>query len=257
LLAISGATGVIGRHFPSSVQSIAFRKFVMEGSGALPTTLPSTFVHLAGVVGEGNVRRLGSEARRLNVHEGLNLLQELEKRGVSTFINVSTAHVYAPTSNQIDEKSRVDPQSEYGKQKLEFEILGAELASNLGLKFINARVFSLLGLGMTSESLIGAVFKLIEGGVPLRNGADLRDFMKPAQAAEYLRLLANLESESLPRIINVLSGNPKTVKQAVIDFCLEHNYEVREELILDNYSERPSIIGANRLLLKLLRAEQP
>jgi len=114
------------------------------------------------------------------------------------------------------------------------------------------RIFSILDWDMHPWTLGGAANKIAnrEPGYRLKNCLDVRDFLTPATVAHLIKQLAHLKDGV--GTVNICSGIPTTVGDAVKQMLLARNLRVAEESFEYKNSSNPYIVGNPTKLSKLL-----
>lgn len=129
-------------------------------------------IHLAGLahVGKADQSNLSAEFSRANFLTTQRLTEASSKAGISKFIFLSSiAVVGANTSNvTIDDTSLLEPETDYGRSKLEAERLVAEL-SKKGIFSVSLR--PPLIIGADAKGNWHSLQKLAATGVPLPFGS--------------------------------------------------------------------------------------
>lgn len=131
-------------------------------------------IHLAwgGIGKEG---RMNKDIQRENIEASINLMKVCKKRKAKRFLFAGSQAEYGQTLADIvtkygkdfdinkipqqDEKSPVNPKSEYGKAKLELKNRLKELGNSLDIEYVHMRIFSVFGRGDHETSLISACIK--------------------------------------------------------------------------------------------------
>lgn len=169
---------------------------------------PQAIIHLASVLG-GQCDKESAEAFRVNVELTEVLATLAVNHNVERFIFTSTAAVY----NQVelcptDEQTNVDPQSEYGKTKLEAEQRLHRLsASQDRTQFVSLRGFNVYGSRFEHSLVQRLIGSTPEQPVPVY-GPDnyYRDYVHASDYVEAIRRSLTVEMPSKYETINVGSG---------------------------------------------------
>jgi nucleoside-diphosphate-sugar epimerase len=107
-----------------------------------------TVIHLAAIVGDPACARQPSEARDINLHASLSLLQECQRADVSRFIFASTCSNYGKperTSIYLREDAPLAPVSLYAETKVQVEAALRELKHSEPFSATSLRFASLFG----------------------------------------------------------------------------------------------------------------
>ena len=218
---ITGATGAIGislvRYFSS--KSIPVLAFVREQSARrkyiedLPhvmirdcslSRLPEfvldneindnafDVIYHLGWEGSDRDSRNDPDIQAKNIEYTKNVIDLAKRIGCKTFIGAGSQAEFGSVEGVIDETVPSNPVSEYGKAKLKVEQFSREYCSELGIRHIWTRIFSVYGPGMGMDSLITySIRELMNGKSPKSTkGEQIWDFLYSDDAAEALYLLA-------------------------------------------------------------------
>jgi len=146
VILVTGATGAVGPRVVSACQEAGFSVRTLSRSSAAGTVLPSgvdirvgdvcdakavrsamagadVVVHLAALLHQfDSPADLGSQFQRVNVGGTENVTQAAIAEGVSRLVFLSTIAVYGPSLGRlIDERVAPQPDTDYGRTKLEAE----------------------------------------------------------------------------------------------------------------------------------------
>jgi nucleoside-diphosphate-sugar epimerase len=208
----------------------------------------TVFLHMAAIVGNSIVEKDKDKAFKVNVKAVAELGQISLENNINKFIYVSSSHVYAYTSESINENSKVGPVSDYAKQKLEAEEALSVIFSKHPEKLLIVRVFSILDWDMPKFTLGGAIEKLIADpqGNSLGFANDVRDFLTPRTVAKNLEIIAR--TADLSGVYNLSSGKGLSIKNAAMLMAKNRNVQLSEESFISNEENRTSVIGDNSKL---------
>ena len=249
----TGTTGTIGKHLGQRATSLNLDL----GSAsvqfqALDFKSRDSYLHLAGIVGPGNVEKNPALSSRVNVAAVIQLAEEFYPSAGSKFVFVSTSHVYAPSTVPIFETQPTEPRNLYSQQKLAAELALQEIFSTDLDRLCIVRVFSVLDWDVAPFTLGGGIAKLIDekSDYVLSNCDDVRDFLTPKTIATILAKIC--ESPSLSGLVNLCSGEGRTVGQAAREM-LGPNVSVNAlRRMRPGRSDNPVIIGDNSKLRNAL-----
>ena len=245
----TGMTGLIGRHLSGKAIELKINLAALDERYLLETIGSNdNVIHLAGIVGESKVLENLEHSYLVNVEGTEKLARLFFQHSQGRFVYVSTSHVYRKSSFVLDENSPTDPSTVYAGQKLLAEEKIQAIFENEPHRLVIVRVFSVLGDGMPDFSLGGAVRKLLANkDYKLENCDDVRDFLSPKQAAEYIWTITSLSPIS--GVINLCSGHSKTVREAVLEMIPVDLHQLALSKLLKGNSANPRIIGSNKKLL--------
>jgi dTDP-4-dehydrorhamnose reductase len=244
----TGTSGVIGSRLMGVIPVYLDLSKTNDYSGLLLDS-NSTLIHLAGIVGESKVQANKELARKVNVDGTVELARTILSKSNSRLIFVSSSHVYLHSSSPLKEDDEVGPFSLYGQLKLEAENLLKEVFADEPSRLCIARVFSVLDSGMPEGSL-GWAIENLSVRAPLYNCDDERDFQTPKEIAEVLIRLA--KSAVASGVINICSGESKSVRNACIELRERLGLPTDSDLLKDGYSKVPRIVGDRTKLNKFL-----
>lgn len=249
MLKVSGSTGTIGRHLPSSTKPIFIDLYNPNEFLRRPLFDPKdNFLHLAGVVGDKKVKNDLKYSLEVNVTGTLSVATKFLDESSGVFCFTSTSHVYAKSLERVDESGPIHPVSEYAKQKFEAELKLAELFQETPWRLSIVRVFSILDWDVPDWTLGGAVRRLARGKevAELQNCDDVRDFLTPRKAAQALYLIAS--EGKISGVINLCSAQEISVGDAARRMLEESNFLVPRQKLVAGNSEHPYLVGENRRL---------
>jgi nucleoside-diphosphate-sugar epimerase len=248
----TGLSGTIGKHLKNTTNDLQINLSAPVKLYKNSRFNPSAdLIHLAGIVGESNVRSNPQQAKRVNVNAVIELGQEYLAHGEGTFLYVSSSHVYAPLSSPIREKDPVGPTSLYANQKLEAETALQSIFIDQPTRLCIIRVFSVLDWGCPVESLGGAIRALVESPRPriVRYSRDVRDFLTPSLIGKTLIEIAETGASG---IYNLCSSEPLTIRAATKKMLQSRGFESDGVIFEESHSPRPYLVGDNSKLRSLL-----
>jgi nucleoside-diphosphate-sugar epimerase len=247
----TGITGTLGRKMPESVIPIKSRLEDFQHSQSEENFKDSTIIHMAGIVGVEKVKSNIQFSEKINVDCTMDLARISEKSGAAKFIYISSGHVYGNTNQSADESSPVNPQTLYAEQKCRAERKLIDFFGQTHTKLIILRIFSVVDISINSPSLGGQIKKIIGGDNtrPIKNGDDVRDFMKVETVSAIVNEIATSEVHS--GIYNLCSGKSTTVRNLVKSILQDHGIRNYEHIESGN-SDLPNNYGTNSKLVHAL-----
>jgi UDP-glucose 4-epimerase/GDP-4-dehydro-6-deoxy-D-mannose reductase len=252
MIAANGLSGTIGRHLEPHVEEIKIDLSAKkEEFSNLELRNISQLIHLAGIVGEGKVLADPVRSYSINVDGLTHLAEEFYKSSSGKFIYISSSHVYAPSNIPLSEESITRPINKYAEQKLIAETQLSRIFSQSPHRLTIIRVFSVLDFDVPDFTLGGAIRRIATEGSEsnLENVDDIRDFMTPKAIAKAILEICKLPST--PRIVNLCTGEGRTVKDAAMTLCESKGVEFPAHRLISGNSSIPSIVGDNSLLRSL------
>jgi UDP-glucose 4-epimerase len=192
--------------------------------------------HLAAKISVEESESIPEIYDQVNIQGSIKLLEACQEEGVNKFIFASTAAVYGTSDNMpITEKSRVNPENNYGLTKLKIDEFLSRSAKQMGISALSFRFFNVAGAVQNKKGdwlrvkhkeathLIPRIIqnkpeaKLIIYGNdwPTPDGTPIRDYIHLSDLTECL--ISVLSFELLPGhdIINLGSGKGYTVKEVI------------------------------------------
>ncbi len=254
---VTGGAGYIGAHVTQALRdadvpvvviddlSTGFAEFVppsvtfVEGTLLDAALIEDTMrahhirgvIHIAGYkyAGESVTRPL--HTYRQNVTATVNLLESMQRSGVSSIVFSSSAATYGtPDVELVDETTPTNPESPYGETKLIGEWLLRDVERAAGVRHTSLRYFNVVGSGSprlfdaSPHNLFPKVFDMLyHGQTPRINGNDyptpdgtcVRDYIHVADLALAHVAAAHRLDEELPvePVYNLGSGSGTSVAE--------------------------------------------
>lgn len=178
-------------------------------------------IHLAAMISVNDSIIHPEKTKRINVGGTENLLRACVSNHVKNFIAASSAAVYSDLQTpeiSLDEKSKTNSISPYGKSKLEMENLIKQFSIDNDLNSIILRLFNSYGEGQSSE-YAGVISKFAEN---IRNheslvifgdGLQTRDFVSVVDIVDSIKLAVEKISGKRGDIYNIASGKSITIQE--------------------------------------------
>ena len=161
---LTGANGFVGSYFKSNYANkynIQTFSFLQNDFKSLDVEGVDVVVHLSALVHQmGGAAK--KEYERINVTQTLDLARKAKKNGVKHFVFMSTVKVYGEETNvAYIEKSKCEPEDEYGKSKLkaERELLKLE-SDDFKVSIIRTPIVHGYGVKANIKNLIRLVQKV-------------------------------------------------------------------------------------------------
>ena len=251
-VAVSGATGFIGRHVVAALAraDVETTCWVRPGA-AVPDDwrrhrvaaidvqappadafallgAPDALIHLAwgGLPNYGSAHHV---ERELPAHHAL--LKSLVEQGLGAIVVAGTCFEYGMQSGRLDETKEAKPANAYALAKdtlrRRLELLQRERPFALTW----ARLFYLHGEGQAETALWPQLRRAAEAGAatfPMSGGEQLRDYLPVEDAAAALVALA-LQRRG-HGVVNVCSGEPVAVRALVEHWIASNGWSIRPDL---------------------------
>ncbi|HEV3451303.1 MAG TPA: NAD-dependent epimerase/dehydratase family protein [Acidimicrobiia bacterium] len=217
LLARGDTVRVFDRHEPARRDELEWVAGDVRDRDALRTACEDVDVVLHNVaqVPLARDRRL---FRSVNVVGTANLLVAARDAGVAKVVHTSSSAVFGiPDANPVTEDSRRRPLEDYGRAKLEAELLCQE-AARAGLDVTVIRPRTILGHGRLG--IMAVLFDFVADGAPvyvLSRGANRYQLVHASDLADACLRAADREG---PAVYNVGAGEFGTMRetlQALVD----------------------------------------
>jgi GDP-4-dehydro-6-deoxy-D-mannose reductase len=204
-------------------------------------TRPDVVFHMVGLA-QGNP----ADLYRSNFFSALYLLESVRQHVSSsgTLLVGSAAEYGSTASNQLPltEESSCRPAEDYGASKHAMTLIAMSYAQFYRMKVVVARPFNIIGAGVPSPLLVGAVLCRVKEA--LKNGAEPvikignleseRDFVAVDDVVEaYVRMVSG---GFWGEIFNLCSGQPRSVRSVVG--------------VLLSYSDRPIRLEVDASLVR-------
>ena len=228
-VAITGATGFIGRHVIASLlaqnvevvatarmepkastsgDSLTFVKFdISDPAGAFESLgEPDVLLHLAW----GGLPNYRSDTHLLvELPRQIEFLSACSRSGLRRLIVAGTCLEYGMQSGQLHEDLPVEPTTAYGQSKVQLHQYLRKLEDSGGPSLTWLRLFYLYGPGQAPTSLYSQLQSAVASGAsefPMSPGDQRRDFIAIDAAVEHICTLALMDFAS--GTVNVCSGVP-------------------------------------------------
>lgn len=183
---------------------------------------PDFVFHLAGLMPP---HASESDMWQTNVGGSLNLLRAIHKAGLQhckILITGSAAEYLKNSDGHFQEDSPSGGETAYGKTKWAQGILSLHLAKELKLSVIHARVFNLIGPGLSENYVASTICRQFADKnateLKIGNTSSERDFIDIRDCVAAYWALANKGTSG--EIYNICSGTPTSVSN-IIDMLRE------------------------------------
>lgn len=174
----------------------------------------------------------------------LALAKGAAQAGVRRFVGVGTCFEYDLTVGELCTNTALDPLTPYAAAKAAAFLALNQLAPQMGMEFLWARLFYLYGQGEDPRRLVPYLHQQMQAGeqADLTSGTQLRDFMDVDDAAS---LLLDDTFSGRTGASNIASGRGITVR--ALAERIADQYDRRDLLNFgarpDNLTDPPVVIG--------------
>ena len=246
-VAVTGATGFVGRHVvsallargvevvaatrkPNQTETLDSSLTIVSIDIADPVNAfarmgrPDVLLHLAW----GGLPNFRSEAHIENeLPLQIRFLDACADSGLKRLVVTGTCLEYGMQSGCLDEKIQTAPITSYGQAKDRLRVHLEKLTNDGGPELTWARLFYLYGPGQASTSLYSQLRTAVSSGAtefPMSPGDQQRDFLPIETAAAHLIALA-IDSPDAG-VVNICSGVPRAVSALTHDWLLEWGADI-------------------------------
>lgn len=251
-VAVTGATGFIGRHVlselarrPIEVVAVA-RNLSAVNLGALNVETvqldmgdspdkafdrlgrPDVLIHLAWG-GLPNYRSLHHFEQELPIQ--YQFLSGLVRSGLTGLVVTGTCFEYGMQYGQLSEEMNTYPDNPYGLAKDTLRRQLEYLRKSQPFALTWARLFYLYGDGQAENSLLPQLKRAVEQSHEVFNmsgGEQLRDYLPVADVAKYLVMLALNRADI--GVLNICSGKPISIRRLVECWIEENGWKINLNL---------------------------
>jgi len=251
-VAVTGATGFIGRHVVSclcerGIQVVAMTRqgrdrtgipnaceaveIDLHALGANPYELlgaPDAVIHLAWS-GLPNYESLHHFETELPLQ--FAFLKTLVQSGLKHLVVAGTCFEYGLKSGPLHPADSTEPINPYGhaKDALRRQLMFLRNKQSFDLTW--ARIFYLFGEGQAETSLFMQLRKAVSRGdktFPMSGGQQLRDYLDVTAVAR--RIVDLSQAPDGLRVVNVCSGQPISVRHLVENWCQQFGWNIQLDL---------------------------
>jgi dTDP-6-deoxy-L-talose 4-dehydrogenase (NAD+) len=250
-VAVTGATGFVGRHVVSFLRCLPGCRVVatgrdesrlkdlgvdyvvvdLENENLDCYTLlgkPNTLIHLAW---EGLPRYHDSIHIERNLVASYRFISTMVQQGVSAVTVAGTCYEYGLQAGCLTENTLPAPITSYGIAKDRLRCLLYSLREHHQFSLCWARLFYMYGEGQSGSSLYSLLKAAVLNGDMVFNmsgGEQLRDYLPVTEVASAIVRLAIFGKNV--GIVNVCSGNPVSIRRLVEQWLRENGWEIELNL---------------------------
>jgi nucleoside-diphosphate-sugar epimerase len=236
---VTGGTGFIGRYVAERLRAKGLEPIITtapaqptEGAHSLDlrdekatrsvvtTAKPDIVVHLAGVTGATMDSAL---CNAVNYIGTVNLLNALERNGISRVILLGTAAEYGPQQTPFGEDMPLMPGSAYARSKARANEYALDMHAKSGFPVTVLRVFTAYGHGQPEKMFLSQLIghAVSQQSFEMSDGTQKRDFVFAGDVADAI-LMASEAPGALGHTINIAGGRGialKDIARKVWDAC--------------------------------------
>ena len=251
-VAVTGATGFIGRHVVAELTRRSFSPLLaLRPSALLPAELgghrvvridlaaapenafellerPDALIHLAWG-GLPNYRSLHHFEQELPLQ--YRFLKQVIDAGLETLLVTGTCFEYGMQSGPLDESLETRPANPYGFAKDTLRRQLTFLRQTRPFNLTWARLFYLYGDGQAPNAIYAQLQRAAaqgEAAFNMSGGEQLRDYLPVTEVARHLVSLATVAKNA--GVINVCSGTPTSVRSLVERWINANGWSIRMNL---------------------------
>ena len=239
---ISGSTSFIGQHLIEKLNELDYKIYAiirknsskknillkfnnvniieldMEEIDQLPKLINEkcdTFYHFAWN-GTRGIDRNDKEKQEQNVILSMRVLESAAKIGCKTFFTSGSQAEYGVQEKKVNENDQCNPNTAYGKAKLEFYKKAKSYCEKNSIRLIEPRFFSIYGPGDFSQTLVMSSLKKMNNNedIELSSCKQLWNFLYIKDAVHALVMLN--ENKNASGIFNLASDVTKPLKDFVL-----------------------------------------
>jgi nucleoside-diphosphate-sugar epimerase len=175
----------------------------------------STIIHLAAISDAKSWQENPKMCFSTNV-EGTKKMLEIARKKDTNFIFISSSHVYGiPEKIPVKEKDETNPISNYGKSKLDGEILCKKFHEKYGLNISILRLFSIYGKNSPNHLITSKIFNQLKNDEVITCGSlnSKRDFIHVSDVISSIKFV--MKKQERFDIFNIGTGK----SYSVLDIC--------------------------------------
>jgi len=167
--------------------------------------------------GSRGVDRQNSELQEYNYKYNMAAMQSMADAGYTTLVSAGSQAEYGQCTSFISEDTALNPNTEYGKYKVQIFNEATELCDQYGIRFIEPRYFSLYGPGDYEKTLImSCIYKMLnDEKCELNECTQVWDYLYVDDAVEALFSL--IKSSNATGAYNFASGEYRMIREFVMD----------------------------------------
>ncbi len=225
---ITGHTGSLGQVVTQSKKNIQFSYFkgdIRNKKKVYKWIRKKKFdviIHLAAIVPIKVVNSNKRKAYQVNYLGTKNIVDAIKKENIRWLFFSSTSHIYQSSKKKINEKSKINPISYYGKTKYLAEQYIIKELHKSKINYCIGRIFSTTNKTQKKNYLVPDLkdkIKKTKKKIILKNLNHYRDFISMKDIS---KIIFNLYKKNFKGIINIGSGQSICLKNIAKIICKKY-----------------------------------
>ena len=233
---ITGSTGVLGSKIRKNLK---YKFYPFKGDITSKRKVDEwlnkrhydIIIHLAAIVPTVEVEKNYNLAKKINYYGTKNLVDSINKleKKPNWFFFASTSHVYRVKrkNNKINELSKLNPTSKYGKTKMLAEKYLLKKFKKNEINYCIGRIFSFTDKKQKKTFFAPRIFSEIANTnkktINFKNLSHYRDFLS---VKDIIRAIDILQKKRAVGIFNIGSGTETNLQIIAKFFCKKYNKKV-------------------------------
>ena len=212
---------------------------------------PDVCIHLAWRNGFVH----NSETHMTDLAKHFAFLKQMVDAGIKKLAVMGTMHEIGYFEGAIDKNTPCAPLSLYGISKNALRDATFAIAKGTDTIVYWLRAYYILGDDLKNHSIFSKIVQMEEAGqktFPFTSGKNKYDFISVHELAKLISL--SVGQEEITGIINVCTGDPKSLGEQVEDFIREHGFKIRPEYgaFPDRPYDSPAVWGNPDKIMKII-----
>ena len=231
-----------------------------------------SIIHLAAVLSVGESEKNPKKYNKINVTGTKNLMKAVKKSKVKNIIFSSTCAVYKDGFTKVNEKTKLEPTSVYGKTKLKcekiidnfckknklnygilryFNVAGASESGKIGQINKGDQLFKNLSLEIKKKN---PIFKVYGSDYETKDGTCVRDYIHVSDISEiHYRILQKIDKHFTSKILNCGYGKGVSVSDVIKKFKKYANKNLKVLEFPKRKGDMVKVISDNTKLKKFIK----